>query len=173
MDGIAAEAGVSKLMLYRHFNSKQQLYEAVLAEVRSRLDAIEHRPATLAGVTPEQALPEAAATLLATIRVAREFPDAYRLLYKHAAHEPEFADLAGSIRARSAAKAEELLEALVEDPALRRWAARLVAVISDEAVLAWLDVGDPERDEYVAGRLALMLGAVLGPLAVQAAFRTP
>ena len=173
MDGIAAEAGVSKLMLYRHFNSKQQLYEAVLAEVRSRLDAIEHRPATLAGVTREQALPEAAATLLATIRVARELPDAYRLLYKHAAHEPEFADLAGSIRARSAAKAEELLEALVEDPALRRWGARLVAVISDEAVLAWLDVGEPERDEYVAGRLALMLGAVLGPLAVQAAFRTP
>ena len=172
MDDIASEAGVSKLMLYRHFNSKQELYEAILAEVRSRLEAIEHRPVTLAGVAPEQALPEAEATLLATIGVARELPDAYRLLYQHAAYEPEFADLAGSIRARSAAKAEGLLEPLVEDPALRRWAARLVAVISDEAVLAWLDVGEPERDEYVAGRLALMLGAVLGPLAVQAPPRT-
>src|SRR5215469_8907779 len=103
MDDIAAEAGVSKLMLYRHFNSKHELYEAVLAEVRSRLEAIEHRPATLVGLTPEQALPEAEATLLATIGVARELPDAYRLLYQHAAYEPEFAELAGSIRARSAA----------------------------------------------------------------------
>jgi len=47
-----------------------------------------------------------------------------------------------------------------------------VAVISDEAVLAWLDVGEPERDAYVAGRLARMLGSVLGPLAVQAPPRT-
>ena len=86
MDDIAAEAGVSKLMLYRHFNSKHELYEAVLAEVRSRLDAIEHRPATLVGLTPAEGLREATATLVATIRAAREVPDAYRLLYQHAAH---------------------------------------------------------------------------------------
>lgn len=165
MDDIAAEAGVSKLMLYRHFNSKHELYEAVLAEVRSRLDAVEHRPATLAGVDREQAVSEAERTLLAMIQVARELPDAYRLLYQHAVHEPEFAELAGSLRARSAAKAEALLTPLIEDPVLRRWAARLVAVLSDEAVLAWLEFGEPERDEYLAGRLALMLGTLLGPLA--------
>src|SRR5262249_54169592 len=47
MDDIAAEAGVSKLILYRHFNSKHDLYRTVLDEVRSRLTALEHRPATL------------------------------------------------------------------------------------------------------------------------------
>ena len=30
MEDIAAEAGVTKLIVYRHFDSKQQLYEAVL-----------------------------------------------------------------------------------------------------------------------------------------------
>lgn len=162
MEDIAAEAGVSKLMLYRHFNSKHELYEAVLTAVRSRLEAIERRPATLDGVEPAEWVREATATLLATIRAAREAPDAYRLLYVHAAHEPEFAAYAGSLQARSVARLEALLAPLVEDPGLRRWAARLVSSITDEAVLAWLDVGDPERDPYVAERLARIQGAVVG-----------
>lgn len=164
MDDIAAEARVSKLMLYRHFNSKHELYEAVLDEVLSRLEAIDHRPRTLEGVGPEQAVRDATATLLATIRVAREIPDAYRLLYLHATHEPEFAELAGRVRERGVAKAEVLLTPMIADDSIRRWAARLIAGITDEAVLAWLEVGEPERDAYVAERLALMLGAVLGPL---------
>jgi AcrR family transcriptional regulator len=162
MDDIAAEAGVSKLMLYRHFNSKHELYEAVLEEVRSRLEAIEHRPGSLADLTPEEGVREATATLRATIRAAREVPDAYRLLYEHAAHEPEFAAYAGSIRTRGVAKAESLLVPLIEDVSLRRWAARLIATLTDEAVLAWLAVGEPERDGDMAERLARIQGAVVG-----------
>jgi AcrR family transcriptional regulator len=162
MEDIAAEAGVSKLMLYRHFNSKHELYEAVLEEVRSRLDSVEHRPASLAGLTPAEGVREATATLLATMGVAREVPDAYRLLYEHAAHEPEFAAYAGTIRTRAVAKAESLLVPLITDDSLRRWAAHLIAVLTDEAVLAWLDVGEPERDGYMAERLARIQGAVVG-----------
>jgi AcrR family transcriptional regulator len=167
MDDIAAEAGVSKLMLYRHFNSKHELYEAVLAEVGSRLDAIEHRPRTLVGLTPAEGFREATATLLATIRVAREVPDAYRLLYEHAAHEPEFAAYAGSIRTRGVAKAESLLGPLIEDDGLRRWAARVVGTITDEAVLAWLDVGEPEQDASLAERLARILAAIIGAVTAE------
>jgi AcrR family transcriptional regulator len=162
MDEIAAEASVSKLMLYRHFNSKHELYEAVLEEVRSRLDAVAHRPASLAGLTPEEGLREAAATLLATVRAAREVPDAYRLLFVHAAREPEFAAYVSGIRARAVAKSESLLTPLIEDQALRRWAAHLIAALTDEAILAWLDAGEPERDEYMAQRLARMQGAIVG-----------
>ncbi len=162
MEDIAAEAGVSKLMLYRHFNSKHELYEAVLEEVRSRLDSVEHRPASLDGLTPAEGVREATATLLATMGVAREVPDAYRLLYEHAAHEPEFAAYAGTIRTRAVAKAELLLVPLIADDSLRRWAAHLIAVLTDEAVLAWLDVGEPERDGYMAERLARIQGAVVG-----------
>lgn len=164
MDEIAEEAGVNKLILYRHFNSKRELYEAVLAEVESRLDAIDHRPTTL-DQEPAQVMREATATLLATVRVAREVPEAYRLLYQHAVHEPEFAGHASRLRARGVARAEALLVPLVEDRSLRRWAARLVATTTDEAILAWLDVGEPERDRYLADRLAHVLDAMLSPLA--------
>jgi AcrR family transcriptional regulator len=164
MEDIAAEAAVSKLMLYRHFNSKHELYEAVLNEVRARLTALEQGPATLQGIGPDQAIPEARSTLSATMRVARELPDAYRLLHEHAAREPEFADIAGDVRTRSTIKAERLLEPMIEDPDVRRWAARLVTAVTHEAILAWLDVGEPERDGYIADRLALMLGYMLGPL---------
>jgi AcrR family transcriptional regulator len=164
MDEIAAEAGVSKLMLYRHFNSKQELYEAILEQVRARLEAVEHRPGDLSGVSPEDGVREASATLLATIRAARELGDAYRLLYEHASHEPEFADRARAVRQRGDAKAERLVAPLIGDPAVRRWAARMVSGLVDEAVLAWLDTGEPERDAYAAERLAYVLGAMLGPL---------
>jgi AcrR family transcriptional regulator len=160
MDEIAAEAGVSKLMLYRHFNSKRELYQAVLAEVGARLAAIEHRPASLVDIAPEQALREASATLLATIRVARAMPDGYRLFHDHAAHEPEFADHVRNIRARSEAKAASLLAPSVRDPDLLRWGARVIARFTDEAVLAWLDIGEPGRDQLIADRLAGMLSAL-------------
>jgi AcrR family transcriptional regulator len=164
MDDIAAEAGVSKLMLYRHFNSKRELYEAILDEVGTRLEAIEHRPASLADVEPPDAVREASATLLATILVARELSDGYRLLHVHAAHEPEFAGRMHAIRDQGTARAERLLAPLIADLTVRRWAARLISALTDEAVLAWLDVGEPERDGYAAERLAQVLGSMLGPL---------
>jgi AcrR family transcriptional regulator len=164
MDEIAAEGGVSKLMLYRHFNSKHELYEAILEDVRSRLEAVEHRPTTLVGLTPEEGHREAVRTLLATIGAAREMPDAYRLLFVHAAHEPEFATYADGIRSRGVAKSERLLAPLIEDQALRRWAAHVISTLTDEAILAWLDAGEPERDEFMARRLARMQGAIVGAL---------
>jgi AcrR family transcriptional regulator len=164
MDDIAAEAGVSKLMLYRHFNSKRELYEAILEEVRSRLADRGDRPANLLDADPQEVIGQVSAGLLATIRVARELPDAYRLLYVHAAHEPEFAEYANALRTNGAAHAEAMLEPLVADRSIRLWAARLVTKITEEAVLAWLDVGEPEGDEYVADRLARILGATVAPL---------
>src|SRR6266542_4557272 len=37
MDEIAAEAGISKLMIYRDFEGKRELYEAILESVSGRL----------------------------------------------------------------------------------------------------------------------------------------
>lgn len=163
VDDVAAEAGITKLIVYRHFNSKRELYEAILEEVRARLDA-GHGPRTLDGVEPEQAVSDAAGTLLARIRVARELPDAYRLLAVHAAREPEFAEYARGVQEQGIQKAEALLAALVEDPVLRRWAARVVSALTDEAVLTWLDVGEPGRDTEAARRLATTLGMMVGPM---------
>lgn len=40
----------------------------------------------------------------------------------------------------------------------------MVATLTDEGVLAWLEIGEPDRDRYMAGRLARVLGVMLGPL---------
>ena len=164
MDDVAAEADVSKLILYRHYDSKRDLYEAVLAEVETRLAAIEPRPAGLAGVSLDQAAGEAAATMLAILGVAREVPDAYRLLYQHAAHEPLFAARAARVKETGVTRIASLLAPHVADATLLRWTARLVTATADEAVLAWLDLGDPDRDAEAAERLVRTMGAMLAPL---------
>ena len=91
MEDVAAEAGISRLIVYRHFGSKEELYRAVLEQVRARLkqridEAIEHPEP---GVFP----------FSAPIDVAREYPDAFRLLLVHAAREPQFAEYAEESRA--------------------------------------------------------------------------
>ena len=37
MDDVAAAAGITRLIVYRHFDSKEDLYAAVLQHVRDRL----------------------------------------------------------------------------------------------------------------------------------------
>jgi len=39
LDDIAAEAGITRVILYRHFDSKTELYQAVLDRMCGRLDA--------------------------------------------------------------------------------------------------------------------------------------
>src|SRR5262245_59556557 len=81
MEGIAASAGVSKLLLYRDFAGKRELYQAVLERTRSRL----------AERVPNEPTIDA---LRALFRFAREDPDGFVLLFHRAAREPEFAQYA-------------------------------------------------------------------------------
>lgn len=160
MDDVAAEAGVTRLIVYRNFGSKEDLYRAVLTGVSDRLvetfvAGLDHR-----GERPGWAVE-------ALLAVAREQPDAFRLLWVHAAREPQFADYAEQWREGSVAFADSLVGAPLPDPATRRWGTRVLLDLLVGAVLAWLDEGDPDRDaEFVdrttAGARA-MYGAWLGP----------
>lgn len=83
MEDVAAETGVTKLILYRHFGSKADLYRAVLDRVSARLadefrhDLGEHD--------------RAAVGARSLLTVAREDPAGFALLWRHAAREPQFA----------------------------------------------------------------------------------
>jgi len=146
MEEIAAASGITKLIVYRHFDSKEALYRAVLGRVQERL-AEELRAQLADG-------PEGIARSM--LVVAREYPDGVRLLWRHAAREPQFAEYSDELRARALAVSRTLLEPYVDAP-MREWAAQTSVGYWVEAVLAWLEAGDPSRDEqfvtYASGAL--------------------
>ena len=76
MDEIAATAGTSKTVLYRHFADKEQLYLAVAARVDRRIVG-ELRRAISATSTPRAALAAAISTYL---RLVEDDPRVYRFV---------------------------------------------------------------------------------------------
>jgi AcrR family transcriptional regulator len=146
LDDVAAEAGVSRVLIYRHFDSKTQLYEAVLADVGWQL--------RVATGHPDHAAPD---SLRALARVAQQNPDGFRLFFRQAGQEPEFRGHADELRAAMKATAEPYLKEMISDPARLRWATDLIPTIAVEAVVAWLDAGQPDPD--TAGDI---IGQVIG-----------
>jgi AcrR family transcriptional regulator len=146
LDDVAAEAGITRVILYRHFESKADMYRAVLDRACTRL-------AETVGTDDftEDAIP-------ALVRAAAADPGAFRLLFRHATREPEFRDLADSLTAASAEVAQRNLAGQIPGGPWLDWAARLIPVVTIEAVIAWLDAGQPDSGE-AAGRIA---GAVHG-----------
>jgi AcrR family transcriptional regulator len=140
MDDIAASAGVSRLLLYRDFAGKRELYEAVLDRIQGRLMSAVGHPGT-------------SEALRQVLTVARADPDGFTLMFRHAAREPDFADRARVFFDESVRTSSAILEGIEPDPALRRWAARVTVTTTFEAVLAWLEFGDPALDDVFYQRL--------------------
>jgi AcrR family transcriptional regulator len=157
MDDVAAAAGVTKLIVYRHFEGKEELYRAVLERVSQRL--IEEFAAGIAQVRTR------GVAVRAHLTVAREDPDGYKLLWVHAAREPQFAEYATEYRKGAVAVADELIGGPMDDKRFRRWTSRMVISYLVEAVLTWLDVGVPARDDEFVERATDGLVALVGAFA--------
>lgn len=134
LDDVAAEAGVTHVILYRHFASKNDLYRAVLDRACTRL-------ADTIGTDDFDS-----GSLPALIRAAAADPDGFRLLFRHAAREPEFRDVIDTIRTASTEVTHRHLADTVPEGPWREWAARVVPTFTLEAVLTWLDLGQPDPD---------------------------
>src|SRR5690349_16164703 len=134
LDDIAAQAGITRVILYRHFDSKTDLYQAVLDRMCARLDAHVEEP--VHGFTD--------ASIDGLLQAAIESPAGFRLLFQHALREPEFKERIGRFRADIAAAACLQISAAVPEAALARWAAQLAPVVAIEAIIAWLDAGQPD-----------------------------
>jgi len=139
MEDIAAASGITKLIVYRHFNSKEELYRSVLEGVATQL-AEEFTRRMAAGPRP-------GVSARAFITIAREQPDGFRLLWRHSAREPEFAEYADGCRRGAVEVARSLLSTRFPDPSLLTWAAETTVGYLVEATLNWLDDGDPARDD--------------------------
>jgi AcrR family transcriptional regulator len=140
MDDVARQAGVTRLIVYRIFDSKDDLYRAVLDDVTADLyHSFEGADLVQGGVSG----------LL--LQVARRHPDAFRLLWRQAAHEPAFAETARVFRDLVTAYTETLIADATDDPLMRRWMAHALVSYHYEGVCTWLDEGDVSRDdEFVA-----------------------
>lgn len=140
MEDVADACGVTKLIVYRHFDSKEDLYRAILQRVFDR--QAEELVRGLADVRPGLGT-----RLLLT--VAREDPAAFVLLWRHAPREERFATYANELRAMSVDAVRDLMAISTADPVFDAWAAEVVIGWLVEAVLTWLEVGDPARDDDV------------------------
>jgi AcrR family transcriptional regulator len=156
MEEIAVAAGVSKLLLYRDFAGKRELYQAVLERTRNLLD--ERVPRQVASTTVR--------SLLAA---ARDDPAGFTLLFRHAAREPEFAGYATGVLDRDVRAAEQLMRRIEPDPVLRRWAAETTVAVTYQAIITWLEHGDPARDGEFFRRLSELNRLASKPLGDQTA----
>ncbi|NUR87808.1 MAG: TetR/AcrR family transcriptional regulator [Nonomuraea sp.] len=147
LDDVAGQAGISRVILYRHFDSKTDLYRAVLDRSATRL-------ADEVGGTFD------GGTVPAVLRAAAADPDGFRLLFRYAAREPEFRDLVDAFTTNAVATAREQLASRIPDPAWADWASRLVFSVTIEAVISWLDAGRPDP-ESAADRVSRAIQGVI------------
>jgi AcrR family transcriptional regulator len=150
LDDIAAEAGITRVILYRHFDSKTDLYQAVLDRMCARLDA--HVAEPVGGFTD--------ASIDGLLEAAAESPAGFRLLFKHALREPEFSERIEKFRADITAAAYLQISALVPDDGLARWAALLAPAVAIEAVIAWLDARQPDPAQAAARVRQAVMGVI-------------
>ncbi len=153
MSKIAAEAGISKALLYHYFPSKQAFFEETLTawaeQLRVRTEPDPEAPP----------LEQLTASLEAFLAMVEENSVAYRNLMDSATSAPEIRDLVDEVRRRTA---ERILEALYLDgPTPKaRTAVRGWLWFMDGACLDWIEHRDLEREEL----RDLLLGVLMGSL---------
>jgi AcrR family transcriptional regulator len=150
LDEIAAQAGVTRVILYRHFDSKTDLYQAVLDRMCARLDAYVKEP--VGGFTDT--------SIDGLLQAAVESPAGFRLLFQHAQREAEFKERIEKFRADVTSATYQQISAFVPDEALARWAAQLAPVVAIQAIIAWLDAGQPDPAQAAARVRHAVMGVI-------------
>jgi AcrR family transcriptional regulator len=153
MSKIAAEAGISKALLYHYFPSKRAFFEETLSAWAEQL-----REAT----EPDPELPpieQLQGSLGAFLSLVEENVVAYRNLMDSATGVPEIRDLVDEVRRKTA---ERILAELYPAgaPPKARTAVNGWLWFMDGACLNWIEHRDIERDEL----RDLLLGVLVGSL---------
>ncbi len=140
MEDVARAAGVTRLIVYRIFESKEALYLAVLAAVLDDIaESFEF------GSEPEQ-FDQRNSIAALLLGIARRHPDGFRLLWRHASNQAEFAELFTLFKSAATDYAVALLSPAIPDPTMNHWAAASLVSHLYESICLWLDDGEASRD---------------------------
>jgi AcrR family transcriptional regulator len=153
MSRIAADAGISKALLYHYFPSKQAFFEETLGAWAEQL---RERTAPDPNLPPAEQL---AHSLDAFLALVEENAAAYRNLIASALGTPEIRKLVDSVRQSTA---ERILAALYAGaaPPKARIAVKGWLWFMDGACLDWIEGGDVERGELRDMLLGVLMGAL-------------
>ena len=151
MADIANASGITQIIVYRHFESKQELYRAVLQRVSDRIST---------ELTSNSDRGGFAAGARAVLEAARRDPEGFTLLWRHSAREPLFSSYASELREQATDAVANSLEERVPRENLR-WASHATFGYLVEAVLNWLEYGDPRRDDtFISATNAAMRAGI-------------
>ncbi|MEM1332411.1 MAG: TetR/AcrR family transcriptional regulator [Actinomycetota bacterium] len=144
MNDIAEAAGVTKPVLYQHFDSKRDLYQALLEDVGTRL--LESIAKATAEATDGKST--TALGFQAYFRWVADDHDAFRLLFgAGTASDDEFSAVIKRVNSEAAAAIAPLIDADLDDDTRRTLASALVGLAegaSRQLVLKGRDF-DPDR----------------------------
>jgi AcrR family transcriptional regulator len=147
LDDVAAAAGVTKPILYRHFDSKQALYLALLERHRDDLGSF-------AGAIPPQGPPEERLRIVLELWFAyvEAHSYAWKMLFRDTSGGPEIQDFRLEVHARARAVLVEMIRSLSEVPIPRRELEPLAELMSmgmASLVLWWMDNPGASREAIV------------------------
>jgi AcrR family transcriptional regulator len=137
IDDIAREAGISKALIYEHFESKQGLYADLLERKANEL--FERLAAALAGVGVESGVDRLAAGLDAFFDFVEERREAWRILFRDVG-DPETAAVLDRILSQVTAVVADLI---AQDPGVRA-----------------LDQDETQGDQAIGLLARMLVGAV-------------
>jgi AcrR family transcriptional regulator len=137
LDDIAAAAGVTKPIVYRHFDSKRDLYLALLDRHREDLPGfVATMPAE--GTTEERLRP----VLDGWLDYVEAHFYAWKMLFRDTGGGPEIAARRGEVHAEARAVLVELIRSLADKPIPRRQLEPLAELMSmgmGALVLWWIE----------------------------------
>jgi AcrR family transcriptional regulator len=169
LDDVAAAAGVTKPILYRHFDTKQALYLALLERHRDDL-------ARFAAAVPERGTLEQ--RLRAVLEVWFAYVEAHtyawRMLFRDTGGGPEVQAFRVEVHARARAVLAEIIRSLSEAtiPAREREpVAELMSMGMASLVLWWMEDPDAERGAVIDAMTRVWVGLLSRPGASESSVR--
>ena len=153
MDEIAAAAGVTKPVLYRHFPSKRALVQQVLA------DGIDRLREALSSAVTEATTPRQQVELgfVAFFRFIESEPGVHDLLFSgNVWTQSGFAQELNEFKTGMAESVSELIDVPGIDETLRRFYGAAVVGMCDQSVRQWMQDGCVTSAEQAAADLAEM-----------------